>query len=280
MAIKVMLDAGHYWGTSGKRTPPFTTDNQYAKKGEVIRECEQNYKVMGELAYILKEHGIAVYSTNGDINKNVTLTQRVALANSKNVDYFISIHKNAVTGTWQTGAKGIDTHIYAKGGKAEAMANKIQSALISETGMYNRGVRVNNFQVVRETNMPAVLLELGFMDYLPEALQMRSREWHKKFAVGIAKGFLSYVGITYKDPYKTTEPAPAPKPVEPPKVEPTPEPAPTKSWKQELGEKCVVELHEKGILTDLDGWKAKNMEEPVELWSMLAMLNNMYNKLK
>ncbi len=268
MSIKVCLDAGHYSGTPGKRTPRFTEDNHYAKKGEVIKECEQNYKVMGELAYILKEHGIAVYSTNGDINKNYTLTQRTNYANAKGVDYFISIHKNAVTGKWQTGAKGIDTHIYARGGQAEKMANKIQASLIAETGMKDRGVRVNNFHVVRETNMPAILLELGFMDYLPEALQMRSREWHKKFAIGIAKGFLTYVGIEYKDPYK---------PVEPPKPEPKPEPK--GSWKQELGEKCVDALYEKGILTDKEGWRAKNMEEHVELWSMLAMLNNMYNQL-
>ena len=186
--IKIMLDAGHGLGTSGKRTPVF-------KDGKAIREAEQNYPVMFLVEKYLKLSGFEVECTNRDIKYDMPLRTRTTRANNWKADYFVSIHKNAITGNWQSASKGIDTFVYGTKGKSYGLANKVQSNLIADTGMKDRGVKSADFHVLRETKMPAILIELGFMDNPYEALQMQDKVWHERFAQAITKGICEYVKV-------------------------------------------------------------------------------------
>ena len=182
--MKICLDAGHGLYTLGKRSPNGT------------KEAEQNYPIMIKIVEYLKLNGIDVVCTNTDIKNDMSLQDRVKKANASKSDVFISIHKNAITGTWQDKAKGIESFVYKKGANAEKLANKIHKNLIADTKMQDRKVKEANFYVLKNTSMPAVLLELGFMDFKIEAEQMKNPEWHDKYAIAITKGICEYFGKT------------------------------------------------------------------------------------
>ena len=78
----------------------------------------------------------------------------------------------------------------ARGGEAEKIANIVQRKLIENTGRKDRGVKVSNLHMCRETNMPAILCECGFMDNREEAELLKSEEYRTKCAEAIAYGIL------------------------------------------------------------------------------------------
>lgn len=89
------------------------------------------------------------------------LNERVDFANNRNCDYFISFHRNAF---YPEKACGVETFIYPNGSpKAGQLAESIQNGLVN-CGFINRGVKKSNFYVLRKTKMPAILMEIGFID--------------------------------------------------------------------------------------------------------------------
>jgi N-acetylmuramoyl-L-alanine amidase len=247
--LKICLDAGHGMYTAGKRSP------------DGIREAVQNYGVMYELSSILQSCGFEVVYTNKDKYTDMSLTSRVRIANISKANLFVSLHSNAIGNEWQDKASGIETFVYGFGGQAEVVARDVQAQLIKDTAMKDRGVKVGNFQVLRDTVMPAMLLELGFMDNKIESTHMKDPVWHKKYANAIAKGICSY----YKVPFKTTDALP---------FKTTDVPTVTASWKTDP----IQELLDKGILTS-DDWLSKS-DAPVTNWQMAIMLNRTIEYIK
>jgi N-acetylmuramoyl-L-alanine amidase len=66
--------------------------------------------------------------------------------------------------------------------------------------MVNRGVKFANFQVLRDTNMPAILIEGGFVD-TSDADKIQTELYKQKFIRGVSKGVCAFLGITWSDPY-------------------------------------------------------------------------------
>lgn len=250
--MKACLDAGHGFNTAGKRTPKFDD-------GTFIHEAEQNYPVMFKVAEYLKYNGIDVCYTNTDINIDVTLQDRVKTANNSKADLFVSIHSNAMTGIWQTGAKGIETYVYKRGAKAETLANFVHDKLIKDTEMYDRGIREASFYVLRKTDMPAILVELGFMDHRKEAEQMIDPLWHDKYAKAIVKGICAYFCKIVKFPIEWNN---VKKDID--KVLIDTEPS---DWKQE----AIKKLLEIEIITD-PSWLDK-ADEPVPVWAFAIVID-------
>jgi N-acetylmuramoyl-L-alanine amidase len=247
--FKICLDAGHSLTTSGKQSP------------DGVKEAQQNYAVMAELGATLLYNGFEVVYTNKDINYDMPLSSRVKYANMSKADIFVSIHANAVGNVWQTQANGIETYVYKQGGKASFLGKSIQKELITTTLLKDRGVKEGNFQVLRETTAPAVLLELGFMDNKLERQHMLDAVWHKMYAIGIARGICTYFGKVYKA-YKV----PQEEPITVTKAETAPK------YKTEP----IQYLLNEGILTD-STW-LKDADKPVPLWVMATMLERIMKK--
>ncbi len=129
----------------------------------------------------------------------VTLNDRTNKANSLGVNSFVSIHCNSSD---NPSAQGLETYCYKFAYRP--LADAIHSELI-EDGLYtkNRGVKEGNLHVVRETNMDACLVELGFItnedDY---NLIMKNKD---RFAKAIAKGICKFNGVTWKESGSTGE---------------------------------------------------------------------------
>jgi N-acetylmuramoyl-L-alanine amidase len=201
----IAIDPGHGVNTPGKRTP-----QPVKRYGRVIKEYEANKLYATKLKAALERQGHKILWTGGD--SDPALSTRTNKANAANVDYFISCHWNAGVG-YKSTKGGTETYIYARGGQAEKLANAVQSQLVKAMGLGDRGVRVANLHVCRETKMPAILIEYGFMDTANDTDQqwMLDTEKAEAAAEAVAKGVQSFLGKSYKAPGGST-PAPAPSP--------------------------------------------------------------------
>jgi N-acetylmuramoyl-L-alanine amidase len=130
-----------------------------------------------------------------------TLSERVALANSKNADYFCSIHINAGGGT------GWESYIYDGSVSQktincrETIHNHVISVICPKYGVQNRGKKRANFYVLRETNMPAVLLENLFIDSVDLKLLTNSR-FIQDLSNAIGEGIAKALDLPTKTLYK------------------------------------------------------------------------------
>lgn len=158
-----------------------------------LHEAEINLDVGIKLAEILKRHGLAVVSTRTE-DKYVSLFERVRILNRAKCDYAISIHCNSAP---DPEARYISTFIQAKGGEAEKLAEKVQRHLVDVTGWTDGGVRVSNLHMTRETPMPAILVEMGFISNPAQEARLKDEEDRNDLATAIAKGVLWHLGINY-----------------------------------------------------------------------------------
>lgn len=202
MSKKVAISDGHELTTAGKRTPPIVEIG-----GRVIHENEFNKAVALKLERELKRCGIE--TINVSATDNDTLDDRVNRANAADADIFVAIHYNAYDGKFDDyDPEGLSIHIYGTGGEAEKLAKSVHKYLIQGTNQIDRGIKVNNFYVLRKTNMPAILTENGFMDNKKEALLMIDEEFQEEVATEHAKGICDYFNIPYIEEATTPDNAP------------------------------------------------------------------------
>lgn len=162
MAFKIALTAGHYMGTPGKRCMKKLDPNE-------TREWWLNDRIADKVEKLLQNYtGYQLIRTDDTTGKkDIALRARTNAANNFKADFYLSIHHNA--GAKGGTGSGIVAIVYNKGASAESVAwqKELYNELIAATGLKgNRATPLDkmNLHEVRETNMPAVLLELGFMD--------------------------------------------------------------------------------------------------------------------
>lgn len=210
------VDRGHA-GLKNKQADPDATpgkETPFIKSlGRKVQEEEFNQPTADFLIAELKRAGVHVYNVAPDIH-DTPLRSRVDYANKIYWQYcskygevnvecvYISIHFNAFDGKFDGDSKdpsGFSVHIYSgqRYKKAGRLADCIINELKNGTKQINRGVKEQDLFVTRETVMPAVLSENGFMDNEREALLMLSPDFQKEVAIEHAKGVCKYFGISY-----------------------------------------------------------------------------------
>lgn len=173
----IALDPGHGGDQSG------------AYYGETA-EKTLNLSITKKLDELLRGLGYRTLLTRtGD--ESVGLSQRAKLANSAQADLFISIHCNAAAQA--PSFQGLYTYHYPTSRAGAALAQSIQTPACAFTGAVNRGIASANFAVVRETSMPAVLVESGFMTCPEELERLRDESYQARLAQGIAQGIIRYL---------------------------------------------------------------------------------------
>ncbi|SER29078.1 N-acetylmuramoyl-L-alanine amidase [Piscibacillus halophilus] len=107
----------------------------------------------------------------------IALEDRAKLANNEGSDYFISVHNNKFDGN----ANGLESYIHQNHSSETANKQKIiHDYLINKMGVRDRGKKKADFNVLRNTNMPAILVEYLFLDYPDENKKLQSssyRNW-------------------------------------------------------------------------------------------------------
>ena len=155
-----------------------------------LKETDVVLDVSRIVTKLLLEKGVSVKMTR---NKEIDLdlSPRVALANKSNSDIFVSIHANASRGKKRY-INGIETFYYS-GWRGRLLAEKIQKELLKVSpGSPDRGVRRGRYYVIKKTNMPAVLAEIGFVTGRLDARRLEKKIHRRRVAYAIAKGILEY----------------------------------------------------------------------------------------
>ena len=166
----VVIDAGHggfdRGGISGQR----------------VAESTMNLDVALRLRSILEASGYHTVMTR-DRDVFIPLGTRVAIANAYRDAIFVCIHFNA---TPRRSASGIETYFYSS--QSLGLASAIHYYVAGGAPSANRGVRRRGFYVLRNTRIPSVLVECGFLTNPTEAQAAQDASYRQKLALEIAHG--------------------------------------------------------------------------------------------
>ncbi len=172
----IILDPGHGGKDQGAR----------------VRNLEEKILTL-RTSYLTKKHleelGYRVILTRAkDIF--LPLGTRVGLANRRDTSIFVSIHYNSAASPI---AKGIEVYYYGKGKqqrreKSKQLAISVLNQTIGQTKAKSRGIKQGNYQVIRETTMPGILIEAGFLTNREERELLATQTYLDKLAKGIAIG--------------------------------------------------------------------------------------------
>ncbi|MBU8914767.1 N-acetylmuramoyl-L-alanine amidase [Bacillus sp. FJAT-29953] len=191
----VFLDPGH-----GGSDPGATAGG--------YREADLNLAVAKKAQALLVNRGYTVYMSRND-NTTIPLLDRSQMANNLHADIFVSIHTNS-TGTSTTSVSGIESYFYESDptnpskinagmatnpdriAKSMKLANLIQEKMIAYTGATNRGTDGADFSVVRESAMPATLIEIGFINNSSERQKLFTESYQNILGKAIADAIDDY----------------------------------------------------------------------------------------
>ena len=186
MAIKIYLDQGHN-----------PVNPNAGAEGNGLREQDIVFRIGVETAALLNSDPAfearlsrpTAQTQLGSSNAS-SLAARAQEANAWGANYFISLHTNAYD---QASASGSEAFVFSKPSTAASLAASVLTALEEATGLFDRGVFARpSLYVLRRTDMPAVLLELGFITNPRDARLMS--EQPELFAEGIYRGIKAYTG--------------------------------------------------------------------------------------
>lgn len=166
----IVVDAGH--GGFDRGGVPY----------QRIGEKNLTLDVAQRLASVLRRNGYRVVMTR-DSDEFISLGQRVAIANSYPNATFVSIHFNSAS---RGGAEGIETYYYRS--DAASLATRIHHNVLSVSPSDNRGIRRRGYFVLRRTNIPAVLVECGFLTNPTEGRYAQTSSYRQQLAEQIARG--------------------------------------------------------------------------------------------
>lgn len=188
------IDAGHHLETPGKRCL------KSVDPGET-REWVLNARIADKVQALLTAYDCTTMRADDTAGqKEVTLAQRVKAANAWGADFYLSIHHNA--GIKGGSGGGIVAYSHPKSSKASVeWRDELYEALVEKTGL--RGNRSNpkatsDLYVLRETSMPAVLLELGFMDSSTDVPIILTEEYAQGCAEAIVEVIVRRGGLKRK----------------------------------------------------------------------------------
>ena len=191
MSKVIAIDAGHGINTPGRRCLSSLDPEEH-------REWWLNSRVAAYVQAELKNYDCRTLRTD-DVTgaADVALSTRCEKANKAGADAFISIHHNAGIG----GRAGGGTVVYAaKNATAskKAWQKDMRDRVVAYNGLAgNRSnpVPLNNYKVLTGTNMPALLIECGFMDSKTDTPIILREDFARKTAKGIAESIAVYLGL-------------------------------------------------------------------------------------
>lgn len=183
---KIVIDAGHGGKDLGAQ----------AKTVPVTQEKALNLQTAVMLEAFLRKMGYQTILTRGD-DYFVPLDLRAQFANSNEATVFVSVHYNSAP---SKEAEGVEVYFYeageenaARSQESRLLAESVLEQIVKATECRSRGVKHGNFAVIRETKMPAILVEGGFVSNEKELGKLRDPDYLKTLAGSIAIGVRTYL---------------------------------------------------------------------------------------
>jgi N-acetylmuramoyl-L-alanine amidase len=176
----ILIDPGH----GGKDPGSISCSGKYEK----YVNLETAYK----LKEILESLGANVYMTRDD-DYYITNKERGRMADNLNTDILLSIHHNSLNNSDYFGLSTYyNTINYKDPSYGYDLAEAIYLNAITTNGIYRDGILDRNYEVLRETNTPAALIEIGFMSNPNEEMNVHNESFQYVIAEKIANGIIDY----------------------------------------------------------------------------------------
>lgn len=180
----IILDAGHGGLDKGAKI-----------KHPYVEEKRLTLSVIRHTKKYLEQLGYRVFLTRAR-DYFVPLNKRVDLANNANGELFVSVHFNSCPNDT---ANGIEIYFYncnenkSRAKNSKNLATNILGEIVKNTNAKSRGVKKGQFCVIRDTKMPAILIEAGFLTNPEERDNVRKTPYIEKIALGIAEGIEDFI---------------------------------------------------------------------------------------
>lgn len=178
---KIFIDPGH------GGTDPGATANGIQEKDITLRIA---LRVRDILAAEYNNVGLRMSRTT---DQTVSLKARTDAANAWGANYLLSIHINSGGGT------GYEDYVYpGSGAPTTTYQRMIHEEVLKQVDFRDRGMKQENFHVLRESRMPAILTENGFIDNATDASKLKSSSYLDKIARGHVNGLARAFGLSRK----------------------------------------------------------------------------------
>lgn len=188
----IFIDAGH-GGRDPGRTGVYGVDEKDINLAIALR-LQEYFETGGVKVFMSRVTDDGLYTENDSNKKRSDMRRRAELINSSDADIFLSIHQNSFT---QTQYHGGQVFYHGKSEEGQYLAECIQeqfNTFIDEEN--DRQVKANNnYYVLRETNLPAVIVECGFISNVEEEKNLNDELYQQKVAFAIYKGVQNYFSV-------------------------------------------------------------------------------------
>ena len=210
----ICIDPGHGGKDPGNRVGTFFVRNEKTYTLALALELRQQLRKAGFNVILTREK-----------DTYPELAVRPDLANRKGADLFVSLHFNSFTRDPKS-VQGLETYCITPVGAASSnaqgegsnhsasaanrvenksllLAYQVQKSLVKNLGAEDRSVRRARFEVLRSAEMPAILIEGGYMTHPVEGKKIFDAKYRQQMAASIVKGILAYQKLTAPPPPKT-----------------------------------------------------------------------------
>lgn len=185
--VKVFIDAGHGGSDPGA-------------VGNGLKEKDITLKLAKRVESLLKNYQNVLTKMSRTGDTYPSLSDRTNEANKWGADFLLSIHINA------GGGNGYEDFVHPSSTKSIAYQNIIHAEVVKKIGkMVNRGKKQANYHMLRESNMPSILTECGFIDNSSDAVLLKQDAFIEGLAQGHVNGLVKAFGLNKKEGTEVAE---------------------------------------------------------------------------
>jgi N-acetylmuramoyl-L-alanine amidase len=167
----IVIDPGHGGRDSGAKGVTGTFEKELTLR--TAKLLDEKLRAAGAKSVLTRSQDVYV-----------SLNNRVSFSHYYQADAFLSLHYDS---TIYPSARGITSYYYDKT-RDESLARSLQSELIRQTSLSDRGVKYGNLHVLRENKRPSVLLELGFLSNISEEAHVSASQYQEQVTTAIFNG--------------------------------------------------------------------------------------------
>lgn len=190
------LDAGHGLNTPGKRTPDGIHEWEIVDK---IRDCTVADLNGYNIDFLFPDRN------EGKVDESLTSRREMSLKG----DVMVSYHANAHLGRWGS-ANGVEVWVDKNCTAADMeLAKLIYNNLVKYTGLKGRGIKKENWAVINQNKVPAVLVEFGFMDNKKDKAFITSEKGQQLCGKAVSDALIEFLDLKKKTPAKKPVAKPA-----------------------------------------------------------------------
>lgn len=181
----IVLDMGHGGKDQGTSNP-----NSGALEKDIVLEVGK------KVSEILKKDGKLTVIETRTTDEFLSLSERVDISNQNNADIFVSLHCNAVEKD-PSSYYGVES-FYWKDDTQDSynLADAIQNSIVTNLEVNDRGVKKDNYYVIKNTQSAAALIEMGFLTNNAEGKKLADEKYQTQMARAIVQGIYNYFSLS------------------------------------------------------------------------------------